>query len=117
MCGASVCGTPIKLPNGDNSPQKVCNLGAVACDAYARSGCPDPALNCYMTGPNQSTCDCPTGKNRALGESCVDYNDCALGLVCLMGGGASTPTCHKVCRTATDCAGCTNWGTAGGYCP
>lgn len=114
MCGAGVCGTPIKLPSGDDSGQRVCNLGDVTCDAFARIGCPDPALNCYMTGPGHTTCDCPTGKERALGESCVDYNDCALGLVCLSAGGA--PTCHKVCRNATDCAGCTNWGNAG-YCP
>jgi hypothetical protein len=116
ICGGTVCGTPIKLPNGDDSTQKVCNPGDVPCNAFTRTGCPDPALNCYMTGPGRTVCDCSSGKDRALGESCGGYNDCALGLVCLAVGGASMPTCHKVCQTTTDCAGCTNWGSAG-YCP
>jgi hypothetical protein len=115
MCGAGVCGTPINLPSGEDSGQRVCSLGDETCDAFARSGCSDPALNCYMTGPGHTTCDCPSGRDRALGESCGVYNDCALGLVCLSAGGAAA-TCHKVCRNATDCAGCTNWGNAG-FCP
>jgi hypothetical protein len=116
MCGASgVCGTPIDLPGATTTNQRVCNLGDSPCDAFARTGCPDPALNCYVTGPSHTTCDCPAGGNHAQGEVCNGYNDCALGLACLQVGGASR--CYKLCRSASDCPSCMTLGTAGGYCP
>ncbi|MES1206439.1 MAG: hypothetical protein ABUS79_10920 [Pseudomonadota bacterium] len=116
-CGVQgVCGTPVKLPTGGSTDQRACNLGEYACDAFARTGCPDPALNCYVTGPSHMTCDCPSGRDRQQGESCIDYNDCAAGLVCLQMG--ATLQCHKLCKSAADCAGCSlALGTAGGFCP
>jgi len=110
VCPSGVCGIPI-----EGSDQHVCNIGDLACDPYARTGCPDPALNCYVTSPNHTACDCPTGKNVAQGESCMYYNDCALGLACIKMGAAAR--CFKLCRNASDCAGCTGLGASIGYCP
>lgn len=115
-CGTNgVCGTSVELPNGTSSGQRACDLGDSACDAVARTGCPDPALTCFMAGPNSTRCDCPSGLNRAAGENCSGYNDCAAGLTCLSVGGPAR--CYKLCRGNSDCAGCTIIGTAGGFCP
>jgi hypothetical protein len=116
-CGASgVCAMPVLRPDGTESGQRACALGASPCDAIARTGCPDPALNCYVTAPNQTICDCPGGRNRPQGETCDSYNDCAVGLWCL--SVASAPSrCYKLCRSTADCAGCMVQGSAGGYCP
>ena len=116
MCGTNgVCGTPVDLPSGGSSGQRACNLGDYSCDAFLRTNCPDPAFSCFVTGPGHSTCDCPSGMNRQEGDTCVSYNDCAPGLACFTVAGATT--CHRLCRTATDCAGCMSLGTAGGICP
>ncbi len=115
VCGASgVCGTPVDLPNGGTSGQKACNMGDYSCDAFLRTGCSDPAFNCYVTGPGHTTCDCPR-MNLQEGDTCANYNDCAPGLACLQVGGATR--CFRVCRNTTDCAGCMPLGTAGGFCP
>ena len=117
-CGpGGVCGTPSRFPGGALSAQKVCNAGVQAnpCDAFAGTGCPDPAFVCYATG--QSTkCDCPTGLNRHAGQDCSFPNDCAAGLTCLSLGGLSR--CHQLCRTSVDCGGaaCTISGSFG-FCP
>jgi hypothetical protein len=117
-CGGDVvCGTPVLLPTGEMTGQRACNLGGHSCDALARTGCPDPAFNCYVTAPSQTTCDCPTGRERQDGESCSGYNDCALGLACLEVGGSGVSTCHRLCRSSSDCAGCMTLGTAGAFCP
>ena len=116
-CGASgVCAMAVLRPDGTESGQRACALGASPCDAIARTGCPDPALNCYVTGPNQTICDCPGGRDRAVGETCNGYNDCALGAWCLSVAGAAS-RCYKLCRSTADCAGCMPQGTSGGYCP
>jgi hypothetical protein len=120
-CGPSgVCGTPVRLADGTTTDQRACNLSSdVTCDPFATggaSGCPDVALNCYVTGPSQTICDCPSGQNRQAGQTCVDANDCQTGLRCLQLGG-SPAMCYRLCRNASDCAGCTILGSAGGYCP
>lgn len=117
-CGTNgVCAMPVLRPDGTESGQRACALGPSTCDAIARTGCPDPALNCYVTAPNQTICDCPGGRNRAQGETCDGYNDCALGLWCLAVSGGAQSRCYKLCRSTADCAGCMFQGTAGGYCP
>lgn len=117
-CGpGGVCGTPIQLPGGGASAFKVCNVAdqVPTCDAFARTGCLDPAFVCYVAGQN-AKCDCPSGLNRAEGQNCMLYNDCAPGLTCLKLGGVSQ--CHRLCRTNTDCGGaaCTFTGSSG-FCP
>jgi hypothetical protein len=117
-CAPGVCGTQVELADGSNSGQRVCSLGDETCDPYARTGCADPALNCYVTGPNQTTCDCPSsiGPQAQEGDACVAYNDCAVGLACLQVGGA--PRCLKLCQSAADCpnSSCMVFGSSGSYC-
>jgi hypothetical protein len=117
QCGTNgVCAMPVLRPDGTESGQRACALGPTTCDAIARTGCPDPALNCYVTGPNQTICDCPGGRNRAQGDTCDGYNDCAPGLWCLSVAGAPS-RCYKLCRSTADCAGCMFQGSAASYCP
>ncbi|MEP6654267.1 MAG: hypothetical protein ABJA82_12960 [Myxococcales bacterium] len=118
-CGG-VCGTPIMLPSGDFSGFKVCNVGdqVPACDVYAKTGCPDPNLVCFVASPN-TKCDCPSGANRTETQKCSLYNDCAPGLLCLATAGSPAPQCHRLCRTSADCSGgaaCSISGSSG-YCP
>lgn len=110
---------PLKLPSGDLSGFKVCNVGdqVPACDPYAQTGCPDPNLVCYVGSPN-TRCDCPSGVKGTEGQKCSLYNDCAPGLVCLNLVGAPDSYCHRVCRTSADCSGgaaCSMSGSSG-YC-
>ncbi|HEY4187277.1 MAG TPA: hypothetical protein VGP07_19530 [Polyangia bacterium] len=119
-CGTTgVCGTPVLLPDGNPSGQRVCDLGSQPCDPYARTGCVDPALNCYVTGPNQATCDCPTtsGPPAKVGDACTTYNGCDVGLACLQFSAGGPRSCVKLCETATDCPGsaCLPFGSVS-YC-
>lgn len=115
-CGAGVvCGTPVRLADGTNSGLRACNLTeqTPACDPIANTGCPDPSLACYATGPT-TICECPGTAN--LGAKCTFNADCAAGFTCVNAGGAST--CHKTCKVAADCGGdaCMLQG-AFGSCP
>ena len=114
MCGAGVCGTPVRLPDNSDSGQRVCDLGNQQCDPFSGTGCVDPALFCYALLPNQ-TCDCPTGVNAQEGDKCTYYNDCAVGLACV--GTTTGDHCVKLCQAAADCPGstCTLFGAIG-YC-
>jgi hypothetical protein len=111
---SGVCSTFAVVSGGASAIQRICDLGDRTCDAFARTGCPDPALNCYVTGPNHTRCDCP-GMQLAEGAACVHPNDCGAGLACL--GVDGSLRCYKLCRNTTDCAACVTLGTAGGYCP
>jgi hypothetical protein len=116
MCGASgACAKVVPLPNGTPSGQRACDLTDEACDPYATGACPDPALHCYVTGPNQTTCDCPgmPGAEGQEGDRCSAYNDCAAGLACLQVAGASQ--CVRLCRSSADCASCAAFGSVS-YC-
>jgi hypothetical protein len=115
--GTGVCGTPVLLPDRSDSLQRVCDLGGQACDPYAGTGCVDPALRCYVLGPTQRTCDCPSGVNAPAGASC-GYNDCAAGLACLQIGAGGANRCVKLCESAADCpdSTCDPFGDTFGFC-
>lgn len=115
--GTGVCGTPVLLPDRTDSGQRVCDLGVQACDPYAGTGCADPALQCYVLGPTQRTCDCPSGLDVAAGAACNNPNDCAAGLACLQMGTGGT-RCVKLCESAADCPGstCDPFGDTFGIC-
>ena len=105
VCGNAVCSTPIELPNGSASSQRACSLGDITCDPIAGTGCPDPALKCYVTGPSHTTCDCPNSPTGGAGAACTSYNDCATGLACLTVSGRQS--CYTLCRSTADCPTCT----------
>lgn len=122
MCSdASVCTSrgsctrPILLPNLAPSGQRACDLGDEQCDPYATTGCPDPALHCYVAGPTYTTCDCP-GAEETEGQACSAYYDCAVGLACIQAGGSSR--CMRLCQSTTDCPTCTALGSVNSvkYC-
>jgi hypothetical protein len=116
MCGATgACAKAVALPNGTSSAQRVCNLADQTCDPYAGTGCPDPALHCYVTGPSHTACDCPSmpGAEGQEGDRCSAYNDCAAGLACLQAAGASR--CLRLCRSTADCPTCATLGAVS-YC-
>jgi hypothetical protein len=118
VCTASmVCGTPVPLANGTGSSQRACNFGDASCNAVSQTGCPDPALICFATGLSSSLCDCPSGKNLAQGDDCVDYNDCLPGLWCLRLTQDGPTQCLRLCNSTADCPGCTFLGPSRGYCP
>ena len=98
------------------STQKVCSLEDQPCDPYAQTGCPDAALKCYFSGLSQTKCDCPglPSGEKQVGEVCANYNDCAIGLVCLSLGNAESK-CFRLCKSTAECASCTTLGS-GSYC-
>lgn len=113
--GGAACTRAVLLANQMPSGQHACDLGDEPCDPYAATGCPDPALHCYVTGPNQTSCDCPSpaGPPASEGEACSAYNDCAAGLACIQAGGSSR--CMRLCQSITDCVTCTPFGSVR-YC-
>ena len=109
VCGAqSACRTPVELPNGADSKQRVCDLAPQSCDPVAGTGCPDPALKCYAANTTSAVCDCPA-KSLTEGADCSAYNECATGLACLTVG--SKTRCVRLCRSTADCGSCTGSGT------
>jgi hypothetical protein len=123
-CDGSACTIPIDDGSGAATPYTTCDVPASTCDPVANSGCPDPALNCYLTSANQRLCDCPgsatPGKNNA---ACTIYSDCDAGYVCISGvDGQTTPHCHFACNVAApSCAVGTHCipsstGATYGYC-
>ena len=104
VCGtAAACRTPVELPNGADSKQRVCDLAPQTCDPVLGTGCPDPALKCYAQDTSHTICDCPN-KTLAEGADCTTYNDCATGLACLNTG--SRLRCVRLCKSTADCGGC-----------
>jgi hypothetical protein len=110
---------------GNHTSYLTCDVPSRECDPVAGTGCPDPALNCYLTGANATLCDCPNapamqGTNNA---PCTFYNDCAEGFVCISGvDGQTSPHCHFVCNIAApSCPATThcispNAGAKFGFC-
>src|SRR5450432_2404963 len=101
QCDGSACTIGIDDGTGTGTAPsyKTCDVPARACDPAAGTGCPDPALKCYLNA-NQTLCDCPTkqGMNNA---DCTIYSDCAEGFICIAGvNGQATPHCHFVCNVA-----------------
>lgn len=113
--GGGSCTRPILLANLTPSGQNACDLGDEKCDPYATSGCPDPSLHCYVTGPSHTSCDCPStpGSEGTEGQVCSAYNDCAVGLACIQAGGSSR--CMRLCQSAADCPTCAAFGSVK-YC-
>jgi hypothetical protein len=101
QCGAAFCQVPI-LKDNVATGFLACDLPPRACDPIANSGCPHPALNCYLTSANDTLCDCPRRKTPALeGEECALYNDCGGGLFCVQGAdGAAGARCRFTCNVA-----------------
>jgi len=113
--GGAACTRPVLLANAQPSGQRACDLGDDQCDPYAATGCPDAALRCYVSGPNQTSCDCPNspGAEATEGQACFAYSDCAVGLACIQAGGSSR--CLRLCQSTRDCATCTAFGSVR-YC-
>jgi hypothetical protein len=108
VCGGqSACRTPVELPNGTDSKQRVCDLEAQTCDPVAGTGCPDPALKCYAVDTASTVCDCPA-TTKSEGAECAAYNECATGLACLAVGNKTR--CVRLCRSTADCATCAGVG-------
>jgi hypothetical protein len=108
VCGTqAACRTPVELPNGTDSQQRVCDLAPQTCDAMTGTGCPDPALRCYAANSTSTVCDCPA-KTGPEGAECTTYNECAAGLACLTV--ANRTRCVRVCRTTADCPTCAGVG-------
>ncbi|HVZ72252.1 MAG TPA: hypothetical protein VHJ20_07745 [Polyangia bacterium] len=99
QCGGGFCQTAIN--DDSNTPTKfdVCDLAPQTCDPVANMGCPSGSLNCYLTGGNDTLCDCP--RNAAspakAGDKCAIYNDCDGGLFCIQGSSGAAATCHYTC--------------------
>lgn len=96
-CAGSGCNT---LPGANaistcEPPQQTCN----PVQGAATSGCPDPALACYLEVPS-TTCDCPGSK--AAGSPCISSPDCAPGLTCI-GYSRQASICRTVCASPADC--------------
>jgi hypothetical protein len=117
QCGTQFCQFPIP----GTSVFRACDQPAQSCNPVENTGCPSPALNCYLTSANETRCDCPSGLNHALGDTCQFYNDCMPGLICISNvGGLAGPHCHTACDTAAPvCPGNTCIATMGSkysYC-
>lgn len=105
MCSSGVaCATQVNSSNDMALGQLACDLAEQTCDPIAGTGCPDPALSCFVTTAGQTVCDCP-GRARREGDSCRGYDDCALGLACLQSA------CVRLCRSTSDCSTCTVLGS------
>jgi len=119
QCDGTACTIPVNDGKDGGASYLTCDVPPRTCDPVANTGCPNHALNCYLT--NTSTlCDCPTkqGMNNA---ECMIYSECAPGFVCISGvGGLAGPHCHFVCSVANpSCPAltphCTPAGTGAKY--
>jgi hypothetical protein len=78
----------------------VCEPPSQSCNPVgAGSGCPDPALTCYLEGTT-TICDC--GGSLAEGMGCTFSSECAPGMTCI--GFMGSPSCHVVCSGQQDCS-------------
>lgn len=110
-CGsASTCTE--RIESGQSTvPHKACSPPFQTCDPFDNTGCPDPALRCFVIGTLQ-ICNCPsTATPRQVGEACLFPEECGPGLACISG------FCERLCRSSQDCAGCSTLTTGIGYCP
>jgi hypothetical protein len=100
QCDGAACTIAIDDGKGTLTSFTTCDVPLRVCDPVAGTGCPDPALNCYLTSANQTLCDCPT-KQGMNNVECMIYSDCAPGFVCTSGvGGLAGPHCHFACSVA-----------------
>lgn len=137
QCTNTICTIPIENAQGADTGFKTCDVPPQTCDPINNTGCPDPALNCYLTSNNLTLCDCPSNPNPTQqgmnNASCTIYSDCAPGFVCISNvNGLAGPHCHFACNlmrpscpskagvdggvaTATSCVPTGN-GSMYGYC-
>jgi hypothetical protein len=114
QCDGTACTIPIYDSQNKDTGFLTCDVPPRACDPVAGMGCPDPALNCYLTSENVTLCDCPRtssppGMNNA---PCMFYSDCAEGFVCIKGiAGQPEAHCHFVCDVSKN--GCPSNGDGG----
>src|SRR5450432_115876 len=102
QCDGSACTLAITDTSGATS-YLTCDVPSSGCDPVANIGCPDPALNCYLTSANQRLCDCPGPIQGQNGAPCLIYSDCAPGYVCVgsaSGDGGEVTRCRFVCSVA-----------------
>jgi hypothetical protein len=119
---ATICQIPVDDANNKPTGFTTCDVPPHTCDPVSNTGCPNPALNCYLTSLGQTLCDCPSksGQNDA---PCTIYSDCAPMFVCVTGvGGETTAHCHfacavasPACPTGTTCMPAAT-GASFGYC-
>jgi len=103
QCTNTICTIPIEDAAGADTGFKTCDVPPQTCDPINNAGCPDPALNCYLTGDNLTLCDCPQNadpkKQGMNGATCTIYSDCAPGFLCISNvGGLAGPHCHFECN-------------------
>jgi hypothetical protein len=124
QCNGTICQIVVQDMSGADSSFRACDLAPQDCNPVSNTGCPDPALNCYVTSTSQTLCDCPNvTPPRMSGDSCMLYNDCAAGYVCISGvGGLSGARCYAVCDVGNPACplgrACipTSAGSKYGYC-
>jgi hypothetical protein len=105
QCAGTACTITIDDSKGNATSYTTCDVPPRACNpvAIGTSGCPNPALNCYLTSANETLCDCPgnVAKQGMNNDPCTIYSDCAAGFICISGvDGQTTPHCHFVCEVA-----------------
>ena len=113
-CGAgSACNEAI-ITEGESN-YRACSPAFQPCDPLEQTGCPDPALRCFLAGVSQTICDCPPTPDmqRAEGQTCFS-DECGPGLACIAEG--SQMACRRLCRSTADCATCTLLTQTLGYC-
>jgi hypothetical protein len=93
-----------------------CQAPAAKCDPVAGSGCPTPALACYLDEVPDTKCECQGAK--AGGTTCALDTECVAGYQCV--SFAAQTLCRMICAMATDCTtgNCTRTvaGAPFGYC-
>jgi hypothetical protein len=100
QCGGRICQITVQDSAGSPTSFKACDLAPQTCNPVDNTGCPNPALNCYVSSSNETLCDCPNdpGQQGHTGDTCMFYNDCAPGFLCISNvGGLAGPHCHPVC--------------------
>jgi hypothetical protein len=123
VCSGRICQVVINDANDNPTSFRACDLAPQACDPVNNTGCPSPALNCYLTSANETLCDCPNdpAHQGVMGDACTFYNDCAPSFICISNvGGLPGPHCHPVCSlTSPSCPAtrtCVATGSFYGYC-
>lgn len=96
-CGAppARCEAPSTLVGSGTSMWGRCVPAPRPCDVLAQDMC-DPGEGCYIVSGIGET-DCRPVGHIALGETCVNNNDCATELVCT---GVGTKKCAQICDMA-----------------
>jgi hypothetical protein len=119
QCGGTICQIPIQDSTGNDTGYRACDVAPQTCDPIAKTGCPAPALNCYVSGSSTTVCDCPNrpADMGGLDAACTIYSDCAPGLVCVSTGPGGA-RCRPLCLIAAPaCNNCIASGLGKyGYC-